>query len=77
MSVRKRDVVCAGCGKPLVEGEDVVRIVQGDLTKSGKVRSPRVWAWLHKSCFRRSIRSPEAALEEIRSQVRGLEQEKI
>jgi len=59
---------CAGCGSPITPGDPSVEIKTGNYQKAGPkplTESAR-WGLMHKSCFNRSIDSPEAALEEIR-----------
>lgn len=69
MNENVNQIACAGCGCLIAPGEQINCIVEGKLGEDGRVRNKKVWAWLHRGCFRRSVRSPTAALEEIRSQV--------
>lgn len=63
MSVR-----CAGCGEVIQPGERTVEISTGAYQGPGPklLTESERWGVMHKSCFNRSIDSPEAALEEIR-----------
>lgn len=60
------DIRCAGCGKELEKGSEVVKIEIGNLRGKVQVANSKCWGLLHRSCFNRSIESPKAALEEIR-----------
>jgi hypothetical protein len=58
---------CSGCGKTLEAGEDLVRIVVGSRSSGGRsFKEKNEWGQLHRSCFNRSIDSPEAVRDEIR-----------
>lgn len=65
--------VCVGCGGVLAPGEEADLILEGVVNKKGSLVDASEWGWLHRACFRRSIRSPEAALEELRSLMRDYE----
>ena len=60
---------CAGCGKTIDSGAKVVRIELGRLDGSSfDVKSE--WGRLHQDCFKRSVASPELALEQIKAQAK-------
>lgn len=61
---------CVSCGKILGKGREVVRIETGSLRGKNQLSNGKCWGLLHRSCFSRSIESPRAALEEIRSLAR-------
>lgn len=56
---------CAGCGKPIEDREQVVKITTGTL-RSGEVAGEKGWGFLHRACFLRAIDSPSVTMEEIK-----------
>ena len=65
---------CAGCGSPIDSGSETVEIKTGNFQAGpGPLTESAMWGLMHKSCFNRSIDSPEAALEEIKRLAEELE----
>ncbi len=60
---------CNGCGKPLEEGDDTVRIALGKAKKKSFTET-KEWGVMHRSCFNRSIDSPSATMDELKRQAR-------
>lgn len=58
---------CAGCGEPIHKGAKTVEILMGSFAEGPKpLTESERWGIMHRSCFNKSIDSPDAALEEIR-----------
>jgi hypothetical protein len=70
-----QDVRCAGCGKQIEAGSDAVRIELGRQTESQSFGSKKEWGRMHKDCFKRSVASPELALEQIKAQAKGFKKQ--
>ena len=60
-------VKCAGCDKPITEGEDSIFVDEGTLRSGGNLKGRKKWGRFHRSCFNRSIDSPDAIWEEIQN----------
>lgn len=54
-----------GCGLVFKPGDDQIRIASGTFTK-GRFKEKKEWGLMHRSCFNRSIDSPDATMEEVR-----------
>lgn len=61
------EVRCAGCGKPIVAGEDTTEVIHGKMSESGKLERAKKWGEMHRSCHNRRADAPQAALEELRA----------
>jgi hypothetical protein len=60
---------CAGCGKPLADGEDAKRISDGKI-REGEFEERKEWGVMHRSCHNRRADGPDATLDELRRQAR-------
>jgi hypothetical protein len=69
------DSRCAGCGKLIDAGSDLVRIELGRQAEDQSFESKKEWGRMHRDCFKRSVASPELALEQIKAQAKGFKKQ--
>lgn len=66
------DTRCTGCGEVFKDGDESISITEGKIRK-GVHKQSGVWGVLHRSCFNRTIDSPNATMEEVRRLSEGVD----
>jgi hypothetical protein len=57
--------LCSRCGREIHTSQAAIQITKGTKASEG-LDQAAAWGLLHERCFYRSMRTPEAALSEIR-----------